>query len=133
MLAYANVSIHPDTSSTDDYGGADVFCGNCTELAPETDQPLPESTTPLFRSGSQQKEQEETKSIMLFVQDHLANCISSTCLYEFLTPVEIEDCDYVRLMRYIRNSRRFVTSSFNDEKEAVGNTVDDYLRALLRG
>jgi hypothetical protein len=133
MLADADVSARDDTSNHNDCMETDLFCGNCAELTPETDQPVPESPKRLSRAGSKQKEHVESKDILLFIQDHLTTCNSNNCLEELLTTEEIEDCDYARLVRNIKNSRRFVNTSFNDGGEKVGNTNLDYLRSLLRG
>jgi hypothetical protein len=133
MLSELDISSHSDTSSSSDNVEADLWQRNHSDVEPEIEQPLPELPLTLFRTGSQEREQEETKHILQFVQGHIETCRNSECLSAALTPEEIQDCNYVRLMRTIKNSRRFVKNSFNNGNEKLGNTSADYLRSLLRG
>jgi hypothetical protein len=133
MLSDLDVSTHSDTSNGNYNVEPNLWQRNQSEVEPETEQPFPESPQPLFRTSSQQKEHEESKSIVQFIQHHIDTCSSSTCLRQLVTTAEKEDCNYTRLVRTIKNSRRFVNTSFNDGSEKAGNTRDDYLRSLLRG
>jgi hypothetical protein len=88
MLSDLDVSTHSDTSNGNYNVEPNLWQRNQSEVEPETEQPFPESPQPLFRTSLQQKEHEESKSIVQFIQHHIDTCSSSTCLRQLVTTAE---------------------------------------------